>query len=307
MDKKENFRKEIQYTPINSANRNVRRRPSQGEIERIQRQEKRKREQQRESKKRKIKGITTIGAIALASGAMIVGIPRAQEAQRHKVAQFEKQIRQELANERAERAMSAQEISQISEIEQEINDIEPTTEEIKKNIIEQYLAEYNREHNTNIENCELISSVQNYVFVTADNQYVTHGDHPQEVMDFLTNNGIDYRATGEDTKVYYSYADGVTLEMMTKGENKELVDVTSGQNIQKLNDKSYNNTLIEMADVLEIGSEWAKDPENEELKEAYIQALEEHKEKKEEKEVETASKTENTNNIKTASMDEEER
>ena len=73
MDKKENFRKEIQYTPINSANRNVRRRPSQGEIERIQRQEKRKREQQRESKKRKIKGITTIGAIALASGAMIVG------------------------------------------------------------------------------------------------------------------------------------------------------------------------------------------------------------------------------------------
>ena len=94
---------------------------------------------------------------------------------------------------------------------------------------------------------------------------------------------------------------------MTKDENKELVDVTSGQNIQKLNDKSYNNTLIEMADVLEIGSEWAKDPENEELKEAYIQALEEHKEKEEEKEIETASKTENTNNIKTASMDEEER
>ena len=123
----------------------------------------------------------------------------------------------------------------------------------------------------------------------------------------LTNNGIEYGTTGGETKVYYSYADGVTLEMMTKDENKELVDVTSGQNIQKLNDKSYNNTLIEMADVLEIGSEWAKDPENEELKEAYIQALEEHKEKEEEKEIETASKTENTNNIKTASMDEEER
>lgn len=306
MDKKDNFRKEIQYIPMSSANRNVRKRPSQGEIERAQRQEKRKKEQQRESKKRKIKGIATIGAIALASGAMIVGIPKAQEAQRHKVAELENKIRQDLANERAERMMAAREKSQISEIEQEINDIEPTTEEIKKNIIEQYLAEYNKEHNTNIENCELISSVQNYVFVTADNQYVTHGDHPQEVMDFLTNNGIDYRTTGEDTKVYYSYADGVTLEMMTKGENKELVDVTSGQNIQKLNDKSYNNTLIEMADVLEIGSEWAKDPENEELKEAYIQALEEHKEK-EEKEVETASKTENTNNIKTASIDEEER
>ena len=297
MNEREESRKELKYIPI----RNVKM-PRYEEKEGRERRE--RRVERREKPKRKIKGIAAyIGTMTLIGATLVAIVPGEVKKQQQKYIEQVKEIKglnhTKSWEERAEK--------EISEIEQEINDIEPTTEEIKKNIIEQYLAEYNREHNTNIENCELISSVQNYVFVTADNQYVTHGDHPQEVMDFLTNNGIDYRATGEDTKVYYSYADGVTLEMMTKGENKELVDVTSGQNIQKLNDKSYNNTLIEMADVLEIGSEWAKDPENEELKEAYIQALEEHKEKKEEKEVETASKTENTNNIKTASMDEVER
>lgn len=274
MDEKEKFRKELEYIPI----RNVKM-PKYEERDGRERREKRK-----IPSKRKIKGIAAyIGTMALIGTSMAIVIPREQAKQRQKVARFEEQVRQELANERAEKIVAANEMNEISEIEKEINSIEPTKEAIEENIVKQYLAEYNKEHDANIENCQLMSSTQDYVFVTADNQYVTHGDHPQEVMDFFNNNGITYGTTGGDTKVYYSYADGVTLEMMTQDENRELVDVTSGQNLEQIHDESYNNTLIEMSDVLAIGAQWAKEPENETLKEKYIQALEDYKEKDQEK------------------------
>lgn len=281
MNEREEFRKELKYIPI----RNVKM-PRYEEKEGRERRE--RRVERREKPKRKIKGIAAyIGTMTLIGATLVAIVPGEVKKQQQKYIEQVKEIKglnhTKSWEERAEK--------EISEIEEEINAIEPTSEAIKKNIMEQYLAEYNQEHNTDIEYCEFKNSDQNYLFITAGNQYITHGDHPQEVIDYLNDNGISYTTTGEEKTIYYTYADDISLDIMVRDENNKWVDVTSGQNLEQIHDKSYNNTLIEMSDVLEIGAQWAREPENETLKEKYIQALEDYKEKDNENQIDEATQT----------------
>ena len=284
MNEREEFRKELKYIPI----RNVKM-PRYEEKEGRERRERRERMvERREKPKRKIKGIAAyIGTMTLIGATLVAIVPGEVKKQQQKYIEQVKEIKglnhTKSWEERAEK--------EISEIEEEINAIEPTSEAIKKNIMEQYLAEYNQEHNTDIEYCEFKNSDQNYLFITAGNQYITHGDHPQEVIDYLNDNGISYTTTGEEKTIYYTYADDISLDIMVRDENNKWVDVTSGQNLEQIHDKSYNNTLIEMSDVLEIGAQWAREPENETLKEKYIQALEDYKEKGNENQIDEATQT----------------
>ena len=284
MNEREEFRKELKYIPI----RNVKM-PKYEEKEGRERRERRERRvERREKPKRKIKGIAAyIGTMTLIGATLVAIVPGEVKKQQQKYIEQVKEIKglnhTKSWEERAEK--------EISEIEEEINAIEPTSEAIKKNIMEQYLAEYNQEHNTDIEYCEFKNSDQNYLFITAGNQYITHGDHPQEVIDYLNDNGISYTTTGEEKTIYYTYADDISLDIMVRDENNKWVDVTSGQNLEQIHDKSYNNTLIEMSDVLEIGAQWAREPENETLKEKYIQALEDYKEKDNENQIDEATQT----------------
>ena len=281
MNEREEFRKELKYIPI----RNVKM-PRYEEKEGRERRE--RMVERREKPKRKIKGIAAyIGTMTLIGATLVAIVPGEVKKQQQKYIEQVKEIKglnhTKSWEERAEK--------EISEIEEEINAIEPTSEAIKKNIMEQYLAEYNQEHNTDIEYCEFKNSDQNYLFITAGNQYITHGDHPQEVIDYLNDNGISYTTTGEEKTIYYTYADDISLDIMVRDENNKWVDVTSGQNLEQIHDKSYNNTLIEMSDVLEIGAQWAREPENETLKEKYIQALEDYKEKGNENQIDEATQT----------------
>lgn len=289
MKTREEFNKEIKYEPMTSG-RTARNREEAREYRRQKMEEQRK-----ERKMRKIRGIATLSALGIAAAAMAVVIPAEQKKQREKVAKLEREIRQEIANERAEKMAELAKTKEteireevLKTVEAEINSLEPTRDNILKNVKEQYLERYNEDHDSDIdlEDLKLMSFNADYILKTDGGKYVTHGDHPYEVMQYLDDNGIAYIGAGEGLKIYYSSADGEILEMITNILGEGYVGVVEGDNIEnKINDNS-TNTFLEMEDVIVDGIAWANTPESESAKRKYIKSLRELEEKEEEQDLE---------------------
>lgn len=287
MEDREKFKKEIKYTPMRSSGVII------NEKEVMERKKRAREARIRQQKRqRKIKGIAAIGTIVFAGTIMTTVIPREQQKQYHKVLKQEARIRQEIANEKYAASIKQSEEYEISKIEEDVNKIELTKEAILGDVKDKYINEYNKWHEEKISTCDWQSNYQDYLYVTQDGTYITHGDYPEEVENFLDSNAIAYSSISDNTKVYYSCANGKTLEMMASIEPGKLVNVISGQQVENIQNKSDKNTLIEMKPIMDKGIQWANDPENEQLKEEYIEALETLEEKETQKSADNQTREE---------------
>lgn len=115
---------------------------------------------------------------------------------------------------------------------------------------ERYVEAYNKENNTNLKasDIDFISSTQDYLFITSDGQYVTHGTEPYVTKDILGKYGNYTHASKTNTRILQTVYFGTndTIEMCTADSGKTVLSGRDKENL--LN--NLNNKLGEKETVL---------------------------------------------------------
>lgn len=313
MDSREKSGKELQYMPMRRSREPLRERKTdvvRSEKVENRRPEKNKKQKERKTRKiKKIAGITTLAALGISAVVLTgaKGLGTLQAAQREKATQIEREAMQEIEQEQEERTLEwkmQKEAEKIAIVEDEMDSFDPTYDNIKKNIREQYVAKYNKVNGTeySVDDLSLSSFPTDSIFKTTDGRYVSHGDYPEVVRQYLSNKGILEKGIDMTHKnIYYSYVDGEILEMMTRLDEEGYVSVLEGDDIEnKINDFS-ENTLLDMKEVMMTGLDWANEPDNASLKQRYVEAVrdfrEEEKQEEEKAEAEKQSKEKETERL----------
>jgi len=146
-----------------------------------------------------------------------------------------------------------------------------TKESILDDIKNRYIEEYNANENSQLyaSHIKLAVRPQDYIIKTKSGKYITHGDYPNKVINYLGNGNIE---TLEGIDVYSIYHDDELLESIAKIGLKTH-SIYDGNNPESINKNKSYKTLKEFSNVIDAGITWQKSPDDKYAKQKYIDAL----------------------------------